>query len=125
MLNESDLRQFTGTEQWYRHPLVRFVLYTDGMKYVADQGEAYWLLDAVASHQINPKVRNNNRLQRFQLWTLKVKDHKAVLTCQEDDGEKNVVSQVIEYTDFPLSEIHFYVEPMGDGNLVILLPSEH
>ena len=29
-LSEDALRQFTGTEHWYRHPLIRTVTYTDG-----------------------------------------------------------------------------------------------
>lgn len=50
-LTEADLRQFTGTEQWYRHGLNRVVLYTDGAKYVVDQCGAYWLLDEIALSQ--------------------------------------------------------------------------
>ena len=45
---ESDLDQFTGSENWYRHGLNRNVTFTDGAKYVADEGGAYWLLDAIA-----------------------------------------------------------------------------
>jgi hypothetical protein len=37
-LSEVQLRQFTGSENWYRHGINRAVLYTDGAKYVADQG---------------------------------------------------------------------------------------
>ena len=50
MTNEKlpDLRQFTGSEHWYRHSLNRAVVYTDGAKYVADQVGAYWLLDEIA-----------------------------------------------------------------------------
>ena len=33
-LKQSDLRQFSGSEHWYRHALVRKVVYTDGAKYV-------------------------------------------------------------------------------------------
>ena len=29
-LTANALRTFTGTEHWYRHPLARNVLYTDG-----------------------------------------------------------------------------------------------
>jgi hypothetical protein len=36
----SDLRQFTGTEHWYRHPIESRVLYADGVRYVAEQGGA-------------------------------------------------------------------------------------
>ena len=47
-LSESQLRQFTGSENWYRHGINRAVLYTDGAKFLADQGGAYWLLDIIA-----------------------------------------------------------------------------
>jgi hypothetical protein len=42
------LAQFTGTEQWHRHPLVRNILYTDGVQFVAQSGRAYWLIDEIA-----------------------------------------------------------------------------
>lgn len=129
MLTEADLNQFSGTEKWYRHPLVRFVLYTDGVKYVAEEGGAYWLIDAIASYQNEPRIKKNERLQQFQLWELNVKDGSAILTCRPDSGEKAVVTQIIEHTDFPLVKIKFYVEPTGGPNgehmSVILLPSEH
>jgi hypothetical protein len=35
-LTRDDLIQFTGSEHWYRHAMVRDVLYTDGVKYVAE-----------------------------------------------------------------------------------------
>jgi hypothetical protein len=40
-LHAEDLDQFIGSEQWYRHSLVRSITYTDGAKYVADHGGAY------------------------------------------------------------------------------------
>ena len=115
-LNEADLANFTGSEQWYRHFLGKS-LFTDGVKYVADQAGAYWLLDEIAINQTRAKVR----AEEFQVWVLKVdlEKHKAVLTC--DDGNGNVVfTKRIDYTDFPLAEIKFYYT---DGTL--LLPSEY
>ena len=47
-LTDADLRHFTGSETWYRHGINRKVLFTDGAKYVADHGSAYWLLDEIA-----------------------------------------------------------------------------
>ena len=47
-LTKADLRHFTGTESWFRHALVRDILYTEGVQYVAEQGGAYWLLDEIA-----------------------------------------------------------------------------
>ena len=117
-LTAGDLRQFTGSEQWYRHALVRSVLFTDGAKYVADTGGAYWLLDEIALAQ-----RHDKRVagEEFQLWKLAVNldRHKGVLTC--DDGNGNIVfRKEIEFTDFPLEEISLYF-----CNNTILLPSEY
>jgi hypothetical protein len=116
-LNAADLAQFTGSEQWYGHGIVRDVLFTDGAKYVADAGGAYWLLDEIALAQRYEKTVAG---EEFQLWTLKVNsDHTATLTC--DDGNGNIVfTKAIEYTDFPLPEIALYFT-----NSTILLPSEN
>src|SRR5271168_3126450 len=95
-LTEADLRQFTGSENWYRHGINRNVLFTDGAKYVADEGGAYWLLDAIAICQ---RYEKRVASERFQLWKLKVNaDRTATLTC--DNGDGNVVyTQRIEFTD--------------------------
>ena len=115
-LNEPDLANFTGSENWYQHWLGK-CLYTDGAKYVAEQAGAYWLIDEIAINQTRPKVR----AEEFQVWVLKVDLEKrnGVLSC--DDGNGSVVfTKRIEYTDFPLREIRFYCT---DG--VILLPTEY
>ena len=114
-LKEEDLVQFTGTETWWRHPLCRDVLYTDSAKYVADAGEAYWLLDVIASGQLVSRVK----CEEFQVWILKVKDNSGVVTAEDGNG-KVIYRQELEFTDFPLPEIKFYFT-----DSVILLPSEY
>jgi len=116
-LSEQHLRQFTGSENWYRHGINRNVLFTDGAKYVADEGGAYWLLDAIAIAQ---RYEKNVAAEEFQVWKLKVNDDRtASLVC--DGGNDNIVyTQHIEYTDFPIAEIKFYFT-----DNTILLPSEY
>ncbi len=116
------LAHFTGGDERFSHYLRR-MNYTGGIQYLAEAAGAYWLIDAVASHQNSRKIRENQRLQEFQLWELKVAaDRSAIVTCREDSGsdDKPIIRQRIEYTDFPLDEIRLYVE----GG-VLLLPSEH
>jgi hypothetical protein len=115
-LTAAALDQFIGTEHWYRHGLVREVLFTDGAKYVADTAGAYWLLDEIAfAQQSHPHVA----AEPFQVWTLTVHpDHTAVLSCGDGNGTC-VHSTNIAYTDFPLPEITFYY-----SDRVILLPGE-
>jgi hypothetical protein len=114
---KADLAQFTGTENWYRHPIRRNILYTDGIQYLAEKAGAYWLIDEIAFNQMQPRIGS----EEFQVWTLKVnlEKNQAVLTC--DNGNGHIVySKEIEYTDFPLGEIRVYFT-----NNVILLTSEY
>jgi hypothetical protein len=115
-LNEADLRQFTGTVQWRRHSLARDITFTDGVKYVADEGGAYWLLDRIAlANMFNHVVQK----EEFQVWKLKVAlDNSAVLACEDGNGNK-VHSEKIDFTDFPLPEVKLWF-----SNKTILLPSE-
>jgi hypothetical protein len=120
-----DLAQFTGTEGYTRwSPLFRSMCLTDGAKFLAEKAGAYWLMDAIASHQPNAR-RKNADLKDFQLWTLKVKDNKATLTCQADSDQTATIRQRIEYTDFPLAEIKLYVMPLDEKHFVIMQPSEY
>jgi hypothetical protein len=65
-LSEVHLRQFTGSENWYRHGINRNVLFTDGAKYVADEGGAYWLLDAIANLPALREARGIRRLPSLE-----------------------------------------------------------
>jgi hypothetical protein len=112
----SDLRQFTGTEHWYRHGLVPHVLFTDGAKYVADCAGAYWLLDEIAlAQRFEPAVRG----EEFQLWRLVVRDSVGTLTCEDGDG-RAVFTKAIPFTDFPGEGVTLYF-----CNHTIHLPSEY
>ena len=112
---EFALAHFIGTENYYKH--FTGLLYTDGVKYLADKARAYWLIDLIASWQIHKEVRDCP----FQIWELKVnEDMTAVATMKEDTDKDPVVEQKIDYTDFPLDEIKLY---LVDG--VLMLPTEY
>lgn len=116
----------TGCLERFRHWTGR-LQYTDGMKDIADQCDAHWLIDAIASHQ---SAKVNKECDGFQVWTLKWLGDKNgvdqgwVLECRRDTNDPPCVSQKIEYSDFPMPEIKLYVEG-GPGDYVLLLPSEH
>ncbi len=116
-LSKSDLQQFTGSEHWYRHPLVRQVLFTDGAKYVADEAEAYWLLDEIAfAQRAVPAVG----AEAFQVWKLAVTpDCTATLSC-EDGNDNTVFTKALEFTDFPAPGIVLWF-----ADNTIFLPSEY
>jgi hypothetical protein len=112
-LTQDDLRQFLGSEQWFRHWTGK-MLYTDGIKHVAETAGAYWLLDIIATELMPLNTR-----EHFLSIVLKVDGSKARLLV--DDGNGHVLyEKAIEYTDFPQGEWKFY---LIDGTL--LLPSEY
>lgn len=116
-----DLRQFIGTTQWHKWSNLTHLVCTDGAKYLAEEAGAYWLLDAIASHQNAPALKDSPRLQELQIWILTVNAKKSCrLTCAEDSDIAPVVVQDIEFTDFPMKEVKLYV-----CNSVVLLPSEY
>lgn len=117
-LSEGELSQFTGTSQYYQHPLG--VLITDGVHYVAERGGAYWLIDVIAIWQLHPRIYQDPMLQQIQFWTLTVNDDRSAQLICERDSDDIAVSQRIPFTDFPLKTLRLYFQ---DG--VILLPSEY
>jgi hypothetical protein len=123
---EAVLAGFSGTENYHKLTFRSDFFCTDGVEYLASVAQAFWLIDAVASHVFYTAKR-----EPFQVWKLTVENKKAVLVCTDGDkgdGEKELVRQEISYTDFPLSEIRFYVESASlDGERtcwVMMLPQE-
>lgn len=117
-LTEADLAQFIGSETVYRHHLMRNVVYTEGVQYLADKGGAYWLLDKIATLQMEPKVR----AEEFQAWKLTVVGSSALLVC-EDGNDNTVYTEQIEFTDFPLASVTLYA--VQGEHRTIMLPSEY
>lgn len=124
---QSHLSGFYGTEQYHRLTFNPGLVFTDGCRALAENGGAYWLMDAIASHQ--PKAMRDPALRDIQFWTLKVKeDRSAVLTCERDSGDV-AITQKIPATDFPLPEVKVWVElggesPEGRRMMVAMLPGE-
>jgi hypothetical protein len=112
----SMLSHFTGNEHYYR--LNRRCLITDGIKYLADEGGTYWLLDAAASYLLELGISD-----WFVLVRLVVNHSKAVLTLEDGNGAVHA-SQQIPFTDFSLAEQVMYA--CWDRNQwVLMLPSEY
>jgi hypothetical protein len=105
------LAQCIGTEKYWKNAALCFQ-YTDGVHFMWESCDAYWLLTAISSHR---------RKESFQVWELqKFDDNTAILTMKEDSDCPNLVEQKIPYTDFPLNKIKFF---LIDG--ILLLTSEY
>ena len=110
----AELAHFTGTTQWFKNPLFPNFRYTDGVKYLAEQAGAYWLIDYIFSNQISPVKETP-----FQVWKITVVENEGFIKVE--DGNDNVVKEFkIPFTDFPLEE---YTLWFVDG--VLLLKSEY
>jgi hypothetical protein len=117
-----DLSGFTGTENYYLHPLARTVTYTDGVQHFAEGAGAYWFLDILATEVAQLMRRKKEDFIHIKML---VKDRGAKITA--DDGNDNVLwSKDILFTDCPEGEWRFYMAPGGPNNsIVIMLPSEY
>ena len=113
---QSALRDFTGTQN-YRRVLPRLVI-TDGVEYLANKANSYWLVTAIYSHLVTKPIHTE-----FVVARLVVSGKTANLVL--DDGNDQVISeQLIEHTDFPLDEVTIYCS-YQDRLWVLLLASEY
>ena len=128
-LTHTDLTSFSGDVERYQHPLNRRVIYTPGVQFLAERGQAYWLVDAIASYfgsdEMQTAIEEDSRLAWLQFWRLEVQeDQKATLTARADSDVTPFVIQEFQYTDFPLSKVDVWAG--NDGTYwTLYLPSEH
>ena len=114
------LSQFSGTEHYYR--IMPNVLMTDGAKFVADNGEAYWLMTAIASYL--PQFKNTESFIVANLQVSNTGNSRSALLKLDDGNDNILIEQHIAYTDFALDEMKLYACYTGD-NWVIMLPREY
>jgi hypothetical protein len=104
-LDPNVLAQFTGSEVFYAHALVRDIIYSEGARYVAETARAYWLLDEIALAQ---RFESGFKAEPFQVWDLTVADPgSASLACGDGNGRVVYVKR-IEWTDFPAPVLRLY-----------------
>ena len=115
-----ELSQFSGTEHYYR--ITPDTVITDGAKFVADNGETYWLMTAIASYL--PQFKNTEPFIVANLQVNNTGNSRTALLKLEDGNDNILIEQHIAYTDFALDEIKLYVCDTGDM-WVIMLPREY
>lgn len=117
-----------GTNDYHQHPLG--LVFTDGIKFLADTFGAYWLVDMVANHQREVR-RHHEGARRFQTWRLMAPAADGepwVLDCWDDmpDDSTMFCRQEFDYSNFPTElaarpgGFQFWVE-----HGVALLKEEH
>jgi hypothetical protein len=88
---EDELEQFHGTTRYYKD--FTGLLFTDGINYLADRADCYWLIVLVGSYQLELED------VPFQLWEVKVVEElSGLLTMREDTDEPVLARQHIACT---------------------------
>lgn len=109
-------------DEVYRHS--NRLVFTAGVKHIADVAGAHWLITLIDSHQ-TPRVRR----EEFQLWRLVVAaDNTAVVTMTDGNSDRPIVTQVIPYTDYAKageSECQLYLVSTPGHPSVLMLPCEY
>lgn len=113
---KSALRNFCGTETWFRHPFFPKFLYTEGVQFLAQEAGAYWLVEMIFGFQAIETVK----AESFQTWDLTLGEgHTATLSCGDGNG-RIVFTHSLTFTDFPLDTIRlFFIDN------VLLLTTEY
>lgn len=104
-----------GSENFYQNKLSP-IIYTDGVKDMAESCGAYWLIDLVISHQLSKRVK----LEAFQVWRLKRVKDDAFSIAATDGNEKEIASQQIPFSDFRYDRATLWLV-----NGCLMLPNEY
>lgn len=111
-------------DEYTKHWTGRALL-TPGAGWVAEQGRAWWLLDACVSWLPHKNLRGED----FIVFRLKVNaDRSAVLTATDGNSrDRHLIRQVIATTDFPEDECELWAvrTPGQRPDAVIMTPAEY
>src|SRR6056297_880768 len=118
-LTKHDLNQFSGDLVRFRHSINRGVIYTPGVRHIAEEGGAYWLIDAIASHigspEFNKAADRDYRIGTMHFWTLlRNGSGGAELFAKADSPEDAFIVQDIPFTDFPMTSIDIWAAFDGE-----------
>lgn len=116
IIDASQLSHFTGTERYYR--ISRRHLLTDGTKYLAEEAEYFWMMDAIASH-----LSEIGTDDWFVQVRMTVNENRATMIYEDGNGKEHA-RQEIPFTDFPMPTVSLYACWDG-GHWVIVLPGEY
>ena len=115
------LQHFHGSELLYRIPLKR-TRYTNGVKYLANIADCYWLVTDVSVIAKSLMSRSRFITVDFKKYTAEeaeINGYSATITYSDGNGN-TFETHKYHSTDFPLDELRlFFVDN------TLLLPSEY
>lgn len=114
-----------GANGFFRHSLVRFFAYSDGVKECAEAG-CYWLLDIIAT-EFAPAIAKATYGEHHGYVVVTVSQAKsganAEISLEFEEG-KPVYTRKVNYTDMPEGKYEFEIGYDGT-NVLFTLISEH
>jgi len=116
MFTASDLSNFFGSETSYFNPMFRGINYTEGVKFISDNGAAWLVTDMLAVIKLQPQVKN----QDFLCITIKRNNSRMVVVTYTDGDDKILSTQQYKMSDFPVDEVKFFYT-----NSMLMLASEY
>ena len=119
---EAQLALFRGSTTRTRHALVPSVVMTEGVVFLAKAAGAHWLTDVIASYI--HYARASQEEFHVRRLVVDVVTHTGVITMTDGDSDEAIVTQRLDYTDFPLVEITVWLVREG-ACWIMLLPSEY
>lgn len=106
---------FIGSEQFYR--LYPNIILTEGVKFLCDEAQSYWLMDCLFSYQTMKQVAR----EPFQVLELAVNlERRSGLITLTDGNERTLFRQPLSFTDFPLASLKLYYTDQ-----TVMLPAEY
>lgn len=105
----------------YKHWTGRMV-YSEGVRWMAERGSCYWLIDACASWLPSKQLRGED----FIVFRLTVNpDKSAVLIATDGNSDTPLVRQAIEFTDYGEAFAELYAVRSPGQPTVLMQPCEY
>ncbi|WP_347990259.1 DUF6876 family protein [Methylomonas sp. AM2-LC] len=113
------LKDFIGTEHYYKHPVKTDLLITDGVKFFFEQTDSFWLFNLIAEEYF--QLLSSYNFLLFNIYGSS-SDDGEISRIQLTDGNGQIIAfQVINFQKLlPKGVWNFYLT-----NNVLMLPSEY
>jgi len=119
-----------GSDGYTRHGMFRKLIYTDGVRELAETAGAYWLLDVIATEASPVMLAQWETGATLGIVEIEVVGSTAVIRLTTSDDLPPIWTRRIGYTNFPEGTWLLYlgcdsiIEP-GHMVTVLCLPSEN
>ncbi|MCD6040266.1 MAG: hypothetical protein K0S27_1666 [Gammaproteobacteria bacterium] len=117
------LNHFTGSDEIFQHWISQ-MCYTEGVRYLANETDSYWLIDEIA-FVILPRLLKENKGWFYSI-ELSVNSNQSAVITISDGNDSIYLKHRINWTDFPILEepVKFYLCDLG-SYYCLMLPSEY